>query len=101
MTMKAHTYYTIFGRLPIGGKLPPSPWRRHWSQSLLAGGTVCRRPCVRDAVNLALGIRVWDANGVAWKTALSDSYYTYSHVFSISGTHTQPFNGHFFLGLLG
>jgi len=26
MTMKAHTYYIIFGRLPIGGKLPrPSP----------------------------------------------------------------------------
>jgi len=31
MTMKAHTYYIIFGRPPIGGKLPPSPpWRRHW-----------------------------------------------------------------------
>ena len=30
MTMKAHTYYIIFGRPPIGGKLsPPSPWRRH------------------------------------------------------------------------
>jgi len=27
--MKAHTYYIIFGRPPIGGKLPP--WRRHWS----------------------------------------------------------------------
>ena len=25
MTMKAHTYYTIFGRPPIGGKLPPFP----------------------------------------------------------------------------
>ena len=25
MTMKAHTYYTIFGRPPIGGKLPPLP----------------------------------------------------------------------------
>ena len=25
MTMKAHTYYIIFGRPPIGGKLPPSP----------------------------------------------------------------------------
>ena len=24
MTMKAHTYYIIFGRPPIGGKLPPS-----------------------------------------------------------------------------
>ena len=24
MTMKAHTYYVIFGRPPIGGKLPPS-----------------------------------------------------------------------------
>jgi len=23
MTMKAHTYYIIFGRPPIGGKLPP------------------------------------------------------------------------------
>jgi len=23
--MKAHTYYTIFGRPPIGWKLPPSP----------------------------------------------------------------------------
>ena len=29
--LKAHTYYIIFGRPPIGGKLPPSPWRRHWS----------------------------------------------------------------------
>jgi len=25
MTMKAHKYYIIFGRPPIGGKLPPSP----------------------------------------------------------------------------
>ena len=25
MTMKAHTYYIIFGRPPIGGKLPSSP----------------------------------------------------------------------------
>jgi len=25
MTMKAHAYYIIFGRPPIGGKLPPSP----------------------------------------------------------------------------
>ena len=25
MTMKAHTYYVIFGRPPIGGKLPPVP----------------------------------------------------------------------------
>ena len=33
MTMKAHTYCIIFGRPPIGGKLPP-PWRRHW-QSLI------------------------------------------------------------------
>ena len=30
MTMKAHTYYIIFGRPPIGGSFPPSPWRRHW-----------------------------------------------------------------------
>jgi len=31
MTMKAHTYYIIFGRPHIGGKLPSSsPWRRHW-----------------------------------------------------------------------
>ena len=31
MTMKAHTYYIIFERPPIGGKLPPlPPWRRHW-----------------------------------------------------------------------
>ena len=30
MTMKAHTYYIIFGRPPIGGEAsPPSPWRRH------------------------------------------------------------------------
>ena len=29
MTMKAHTYYIIFGRPPIGGSFPPSPWRRH------------------------------------------------------------------------
>jgi len=31
MTMKAHTYYIIFGRPPIGGGVSsPSPWRRHW-----------------------------------------------------------------------
>jgi len=29
MTMKAHTYYLIFGRQPIGGSFTPlSPWRR-------------------------------------------------------------------------
>jgi len=28
MTMKSHTYYIIFWRPPIGGKLPP--WRHHW-----------------------------------------------------------------------
>jgi len=33
MTMKAHTYYIIFGRPHIGGSFPPSPWRRHWSQT--------------------------------------------------------------------
>ena len=27
MTIKAHTYYIIFGRPPIGGKLPPFPPR--------------------------------------------------------------------------
>ena len=25
MTMKAHTYYIIFGRPPIGGSFPPPP----------------------------------------------------------------------------
>jgi len=31
MTMKAHTYYIIFGRPPIGGEASPlPPWRRHW-----------------------------------------------------------------------
>jgi len=30
MTMKAHTYYIIFGRPPIGGSFPLPPWRRHW-----------------------------------------------------------------------
>ena len=35
MTMKAHTYYIIFGRTPIGGKLSPfPPWRRHWQPRL-------------------------------------------------------------------
>ena len=30
VTMKAHTYYIIFGRPPIGGKLLPfPPWRHH------------------------------------------------------------------------
>jgi len=42
MTMKAHTYCIIFGRPPIGGKLPPSPWRRHWLN-------VERRRCQRAA----------------------------------------------------
>jgi len=30
-TMKAHTYYIIFGRRSThrGGSFPPSPWRRH------------------------------------------------------------------------
>jgi len=30
MTMKAHTYYIIFGRPPIGGSFPLFPRRRHW-----------------------------------------------------------------------
>jgi len=30
MTMKAHTYYIIFGRPPIGGSFPLPRWRRHW-----------------------------------------------------------------------
>jgi len=35
VTMKAHTYYTIFGRPPIGGELPSSPpWRRYWRKRL-------------------------------------------------------------------
>jgi len=40
MTMNAHTYYIIFGRPPIRGKLPP-PWQRHcvWSE----GQIVCIR----------------------------------------------------------
>ena len=31
-TMKAHTYYIIFGRPPIGGSFLLSPWRRHCSR---------------------------------------------------------------------
>ena len=30
MTMKAHTYYIIFGHPPIRGSFPLPPWRRHW-----------------------------------------------------------------------
>ena len=41
ITMKAHTYYIISGRPPIGGKLPPShPWRRHWLPYNTAVSTV-------------------------------------------------------------
>jgi len=29
MTMKAHTYYIIFERPPMGGSFRPPPWRRH------------------------------------------------------------------------
>ena len=29
MIMKAHAYYIIFGRPPIGGSFPLPPWRRH------------------------------------------------------------------------
>jgi len=29
VTTKAHTYYIIFGRSPIGGSFPLSPWQRH------------------------------------------------------------------------
>ena len=33
MTMKAHTYYIIFGRPPIAGEASPlPPWRRHWGE---------------------------------------------------------------------
>ena len=40
VAMKAHTYYIIFGRPPIGGKLPPPPsWWRHWSDPT----RLCRR----------------------------------------------------------
>jgi len=45
MTMKAHTYYVIFGRPPIGGKLPPPPWRRHWVRGrCVRSGSVGRVP---------------------------------------------------------
>jgi len=41
MTMKAHTYYIIFGRPPIGGKLPPplaAPlWGAYHREHILAG----------------------------------------------------------------
>jgi len=42
MTMKAHTYYIILGRPPIGGKLPPfsAPWRRHCLLSIVCAGCV-------------------------------------------------------------
>ena len=33
MTMKAHTYYIIFGRPPIGGKLRPFPLAAPLAQS--------------------------------------------------------------------
>jgi len=38
MTMKAHTYYIIFGRPPIGGGNFPlfPPWRRHWCTLVLS-----------------------------------------------------------------
>ena len=39
--MKAHTYYIIFGRPPIGGEASPSPrWRRH---CLVSYRTACGR----------------------------------------------------------
>ena len=41
VTMKAHTYYVIFGRPPIAGKLPPSPWRRHCQRSTVETVTLC------------------------------------------------------------
>ena len=55
MTMKTHTYYIIFGRPPIGGKLPPSPLaaplvpRNTWFLVPTRGSTSrvtqCRREC--------------------------------------------------------
>ena len=42
MIMKAHTYYIIFGRPLIGGKLPPSP--------LAAPLTLCRYVCMHVTI---------------------------------------------------
>ena len=41
MTMKAHTYYIIFGRPPIGGKLPP------WWCHCMEVGIKLKFVCVR------------------------------------------------------
>jgi len=50
MTMKAHTYYIIFGRPPIGGKLPPSPLGGATGTHAASNSTyiylVCRAPVV-------------------------------------------------------
>ena len=39
MTMKAHIYYIIFGRPPIGGEASPlPPCRRHWLEASRRAG---------------------------------------------------------------
>jgi len=45
MTMKAHTYYIIFGRPPMGEASPFPPWRRHWV------AISCQCPNVRFTVS--------------------------------------------------
>jgi len=52
--MKARTYYIIFGRPPIGGKLPPSPpWRRHCPTHSFVSGQVKRHstPSLAHLIN--------------------------------------------------
>jgi len=44
MTMKAHTYYIIFGRPPIGGEASPS--YPHPLAAPLAVGIVASVPCI-------------------------------------------------------
>ena len=74
MTMKAHTYYIIFGRPPIGGKLPALPsWRRHCPVS--PGQSAAKRVCVYiynwpgrwAGVGLGRTLAVWSPSiVVAW-----------------------------------
>jgi len=65
MTMKAHTYYIIFGRPPIGGKLLPLPLAAplyridKYLDTLLAIkqlGRRCHRPLTKEVI-------------VRWRTA--------------------------------
>jgi len=94
--MKAHTYYTIFERLPIGGKLPPFPLAAPlvtesagWWDGLPA--SLCEGCGQLGAWHSRVGCK----RGSVENGAVGFILYIQPCFQHFGNTHTQPFNGHF------